>query len=368
MSTERLVETKSITWEELVEEHEKEVAFQNKYFFLPTFRAKALIEETRPILREGQEIISKEGVSKGVRTNISQMEIIYPFLLKKAGLVSEELPQWAVTEKINKGAITGEMLHKADAIFSVALHGIRGRLLSSYLHTFEEEDVGRIDHALSDIHIPLDADEEEIAAKLKIAWSRYRSILQEKEAVNLTLPNFGMVDPRAERRYKESFEIDEAANTLAEAWAKEAVKTNPMTWEFQRSESEEVINQREVLAAIKFMGPNLQFIARLDSTVRLKPTSDEEAEKKRKGGKVTSQVVDLKSGIQTIGSSLDAEIKNRQAQVMRVMTECFTAKYLTNYKSLAHKGSAFPMKANHDSRAGGKRVDLAGYRHIDLKT
>lgn len=357
-----------ITWEELTAKNDRMVAFQERYLVIPTFRAKQLVDETLPVLRKGQEIVYKEGATRGARTNISQIEVIYPFLLKKAGFIKEDLPEWAVRESLSKGAIVGQVLHKADAIFSVSLHGIRGKLLNSYLHSFEEEDIGRIAFALREIHIPRDADEEEIATKLKIAWSRYRSIYVEESALNVPLPNFGMVDPREERRFRKSLEVDETVNLLAEAWAKEAVRPEPMTWEFERRVGEEVINQREVMIAVKFNGPNIQFLACLDSVSRKRPTTNVAEKRKRASGKVKSQHVDFKSGSREVGSALDAEIGKRQAQVMRIITEMFTARYLRNYKSLGHKDSAFAMRAMHDSRAGEDRVDLAGYRNLDKET
>lgn len=367
MSLERATQGKYITWEELVEEHEREVAFQDKYFLIPTFRAKDLVEETMPILRRGQDLISKEGAIPGIRTNISQMEIIYPFLLEKAGLLKEEPPEWAVTESLNKAAIVGQQMHKADAIFSVALHGIRGPLLKSYLPSFEDEDVGRIDHALRYINIPKDADEEEVATQLKIAWSRYKSIYVEEEVVNLAFPGFGMVDPRKKRKFEKSLEIDRAVNDLAEVWAKEIVSPRPITWEFERPDGEEIVNQREVLSPIKFMGPNIQLIARFDSVARRRPTTDLDAEKKKATGKVRSQHIDFKTGTSEASSSLDAEIKRRQAQVMRVMIEKFTVRYLTDFKSLRKTDGAFAMRAKHDTKKGMDRVALSGNRYVDLE-
>lgn len=349
------------TWDQLIADHEREIAFQEKYIVIPTFQAKILVEETLPILRKAQEKVFKKEHQRGIRTNVSQIEIIYPYLLQKAGLVSEDLPEWAVSERVNEAVILGQVLHRADSIYSVALNGIKGNLLRSYLPTYSKEELDRIDFAVRDIHIPEDADQETVRDKMITAWARYRNQLRPPRAANLPLPGFGIVDPRKERAFEQSSEIDKQAYALAEAWAREAVKPTPITWEFQRGGS--VINQREVLAAIKFMGPNLQFIAKFDSIVRRRPT-----EGKKTSGKVRAQIVDLKTGSRETSSGLHAEIQKRQAQVMRVMVERFTSKYLTRFKSLKPRDYAFVMKAMHDSRALKGRVHLAGYRYFDQTT
>lgn len=347
------------TWEQLVADHERDVSFQDKYLLIPTFDAKVLVEETLPILRKGQEVLQSEKLPRtGIRTNISQIEIVYPFLLQKAGLLKDDLPTWAVTGEVQEERIIGEELHKADAIFSIVVQGIKDpRLMQSYLPEYSDEEIDRISYAVSDVSISPNASQQQIYDALFIAWGRYRNIITKKEDLAIPLPGMGFVDPLAEERFRKSLEIDKRVDVLIEAWTKELTRLKPATWEFEihgKEDEEEVVNQREIMAIVKFVGPNLQFVSRLDSVAR----------KRKKSEKVKSQHVDFKTGNNAASSTLDAEVKKRQSQVMRNITERFTSKYMTNFRSLVPRDKAFVMRARHDSKAFD-RVDICAYRYLD---
>lgn len=351
--------TAEYTWEMLVADHDRDVAFQEKYIYIPTFDAKVLMEKSEPVLRKAWEVARKETPQPGMRTTISQMEIVYPFLLQKIGLISSDIPEWAVGETVNKGSIIGTELHKADAIFSMVVQGIKGHnLLRSYLPSYSDEEMDAIAYAVGDVDVNKEMTRQGLIDSLVVAWSRYRNLILPKKYKDTPLPGLGIVDPREEDMFSQSLEVGEKVIVLAEAWARELLDPNPLTWEFVRRSDTQIVTQREVLAAIKFIGPNLQFIIRFDSLSRMR----------RKSDKVKSQQIDLKTGAQKVTSPLDAEIKKRQAQIMRVAAEKFTVKYMTKFRNLIPRDNAFVMRTFHDKEKGSERVDLSAYRYIDLET
>lgn len=141
---------------------------------------------------------------------------------------------------------------------------------------------------------------------------------------------------------------------LAKAWAKEVFKDEePMTWEFKKG----TLTQREIIVIDNM--ENLQFSARLDSVSRLQDTNKK---------KVTSQSVDLKTGIPFGQSTMMTEVSKRQFQTMRHLSERFAGKYLVDFKNLEPRREGFFLKTEPTSKAYNERVNFAGSRHINRDT
>lgn len=339
----------------------EEEAIQSEFIVLEPHGDKQLVEGTTPVVKQREKRVGKEERG-GTATNITQVETIYPALLEICKITQEPIPlRERERTGFSKPAVIGEQLHIADAIFSITLHQIKGNLVDSYLPSYEESELERIKIAVEDIEISRLAGEEEIRDALMIAWGRYRNLHvpeDQREYEDSPLPGFGLPDPREKDKFIRSQEIDEYAAKLAEAWAREAVKDEPMTWEFER-DPEKIINQREVSVSIKFKDPNLQVRGRFDSTSR-----------RVKSGKVRVQSIDLKTG-RRIGerelSPFEEEIRKRQSQLMFVMAERFTTRFMREFESLKPQ-RIYPMTTQHDSDAFEGRIALAGERYFDIET
>lgn len=333
---------------------DEQVVRQGKFMILPNFAVKRLLEGTRDKLALVQEIIHKEGPPKGFRTNISQIETIYPWLLQKEGFLEGPLPQWQKSYEINKPALEGTALHDADALFSVVTHGVEGPGVRYFLPNQKQAQVDRVRKTVSQVKLNDFSREDIVRDTLIRAWDNYKFQELPETNENIPLPGFGVVDSREEYQYMQSSSVDARIAQLASAWAREiAGNRRPMSWEFQRGS----LTQREVLIVLNLEGPNLQFVGKLDSISRRKP-----------GGKVSSQVLDLKTGKSDYSSALEQEVRRRQGQMMLIMAERFTARYLVEFKNLEPRSEAFFVSTYHDSMAYEDRVHLAGFRYLDKNT
>lgn len=338
---------------------------QVRFSPIPAFSAHELFEKTAEKMAFFNEIVNahEEEIPKATRTNVSQMEVIYPWLLYKSGQIGD------IKERANdpgeyeqKAAIFGEKLHMADILFSIIEQDIRGvGAISQMMPTASEELVAKLDEATALVKRGKVVSPEDLETRHNHAWTNFhmgrRDLLDAH--YNYNLPGFGMVDEGLRREILYSDELGDVGAMLAKARAKEYFNEEPMTWEFRT----DVLTQREVLVSIKFTAPNLQFNVRFDSVTRIL------VDKKR--GKVKAQSVDLKTGKRRTQNefwNLADEINLRQVQVSQVMGEAFTARFLRGYKSLETKEGIFPMRANHAAKNRSKRLDKVGFRWFDKKT
>jgi hypothetical protein len=330
----------------------EQVVLQERFHILPTFQAKTLIEGTLPILSRWQEIIRKKPELRGVRTNISQIEIIYPWLLHRTGLISEPLPEYGVKEGVNEASLTGILLHEVDGIYNAISRGITGDRVRMFFPTYKDEQILPIKEATSGLRLENGMKREDIEEVLIEAWKRYREKVIPIQVKELTLPGFGVAGPKEEEEFIEGPVVNQKAISLAAAWAREIAKEakRPLTWEF----ANRGITQREVLVALNLIGQKIQFIGKLDSVSR-----------RIDHRKVSSQFIDLKTGKSEFKSRMDQEIHKRQAQTMEVMAERFTAEYLLDYESLQPRREAFFVRTYHDSTAYRGRVNLVAFRYVD---
>lgn len=333
---------------------ERQVAFAT----LPVFSAMELIEATKPVLLVCENNVNPEKYIPATRTTISQLETIYPWILEKEGLLDRPLPVNEAGNGLNKDLIIGEKLHSADLLFSLIVQGVRGAdELRKVLPTLSQQEIEKYDMAVNDIGADKLGGEADIVDRMLHAWGKYHRLKDNSfYATNLTLAGFGVPDPKEVEEIYYGDEVDKLGMGLAKAWAREAVKNKPMSWEFVQG----AFSQREVQIGVKFIVPNLQFIGRLDSITRLLRGNKKEL--------VKSQIVDFKTGRNSRDyTGLEGEIKKRQEQVMQVMVERFTGKFLKGFNLEAER-KIFAFTTHHESRASVKRLDKAGYRWFDKQT
>jgi len=328
--------------------------FQYCQITQPVFQSRALMEGTKSTFTKGMEIIRKEDETTGFQTNVSQIEVFYPWILWKAGLINAPLPEKWISDSADTGTTLGDKLHKADILFNLIVDRVNVFEVSKRLPTYKPRDREPYQAAMIDIDLPLKASQEEIEDALIRAWTVLHSFRGFQEASDTPLFSEGFINPEKKNKVFYGDEVYALGLMLAKTWAREAVSPNPLTWEFEI----EAYTQREVATSMNFVGPRLQFFARIDSISRFGRT-------KRK---VNSQAVDLKTGtkIETRGLARDVEI--RQAQATRIAAERFVSRYLVGEGSLAPRDEAFFWRGDHRNRASIERLDMVGFRRFDKKT
>lgn len=323
----------------------------------PRFLAQDLFEASGPDLISYGIPIECE-IPPGTRTNVSEIEVIYPWLLGKLGIIDKPLveqPPWEDKTSV----IIGTKLHNADVLFTLLISGLRDRFLKGLLPTMTDGEVGHFAKVLSGIDSKKYQTKEELTSVLSEAWKNYHSDLDAFKPVTkisvqaIPMPGFGLEDPKQSREIYFSREVLQMGNLLAEAWAEQYFSENPLGWEF----SPKNLTQREVLTSVTFKPVGLTFIARFDSISR----------KLFSNKKVQSQITDLKTGHQIPKKGLAYEIMIRQQQVMQIMAERFTAKYLRNFKNLEIDKGIFRMSADHTNNASMERTNQVAYRWFDKK-
>ena len=340
----------------------QQVVVQEEFIRLPNFEAIALVENTRDLLAESQRIISMQEKPTGFQTTLTDMEVIYPWILHKTGLIDKLPSEMKVESSFRKSVVFGTQLHEADVLFNVLVLGLSGESIRFFLPNYRKPEVERMIAATEGLFIPDSAGPEEIEDILARAWFNYRSQATSPVPKNIPLAGFGLPGPEEENEFLKDPEIDRSALLLAKNWAREAVQERPMSWEFRK----DVLTQREVLVVYKFIGPLLQFVARLDCISREVDGRSEKGKKIK--GKVRAQVSDLKTGKPRKYQRLEAEVNRRQGQAMYVLAERFTAKYLTHYKNLVPRKEAFYGRGYHDSSVFRGRLSGAFFRHFNRES
>ena len=353
--------------DEFLGPQEEKIAIQDRFLVQPTFWEKEVIEGKKPKITRSKTIIRKEKEPGSVRTSISEIEVIYPWLLNKTGVIKGSLPEWGYSEKVEEASIAGLALHEADALFNCVFKGVKGNAVRSFFPNQKDIGVAPIINSVREVDLSNESSPSEAQEVFMKAWGLYLDdhdrILQ-GETQNLVLNDmrFGnifdrnSIEARSQRvrLYRES-EIYEVVELLAQAWAKEVAgkRKSPLTWEFERG----AITQREVLLVDNMKETGLQFTGRLDSISR--------RDDRRK---VRCHHIDLKTGRSEFNSPMEQEINLRQSQMMLHMAERFTALYLLEFESLEPRDEAFFVKTYPENLAFVGRIKLAGKRYFDKQT
>ena len=332
---------------------EAEVA-QHSFIEQPVFQSIALLEGTLPTYKKGMEIIREVDKISGFKTNVSQIEVFYPWILWKEGFIKTPLPEKWISDSADTGTTIGDKLHRADILFNLIVDRVDVQEVSKRLPSHKPVDLEPYQAAMEGTDLSIKAGQDEIEDVLTKAWTVFHSFKGYQEGVATPLFRQGFVVPEDKNKVYYGDEVYELGLLLAEAWARESVSPEPLTWEFEL----DAYTQREVMTSMNYIGPRLQFVARIDSISRFGRT------KKR----VNSQAVDLKTGtkIETRGLAKDIEI--RQAQATRIAAERFVSRYLVGEKSLAPRGEAFFWRGDHKNRAHIERLDMVAFRRFDKKT
>ena len=342
---------------------------QQKFASLPQFPSYELLEESSESLSLYNHLVSKEKIKPGTRTNLSQIETIYPWLLQKEGVI-ENLSEYSKSnqirsEEMEKAALYGTKLHQADVLFSLVTQISNGRQsmpIEQFLPTERNEQLlSQLRSAVYNVGYGNIKNIEDLEHRLLKAWTNYH-LLSEPENIaakksgivfNLPLENFGMHDPRKTRDTWVNKELGEIGARLAKAHAREFYNEESALWCFHP----DGLTQKEVMISLNFRTCKLSFNIRIDSITRMWDSN-------RK--KVQAQTVNLKTGVKRELQGIEAEIKKRQNQIELIAAESFVNKYMRGdvdkrIKSLtpAEKGS-FYMGVNSDSSGLEKRFNLAG--------
>lgn len=335
--------------EEWFKKRKENLVRQSKFSPLPTFVEK----DDKPVLSESEEVIYKER-KKAIATNLSNMEVLIPWLYEKAGFIEGELVSVDRSTHVERLSIVGQELHEAESLFSAILQKNNGLFAEEVLPTNDDELILRIEEASQGLTASQHDGEQLVRKNLISAWGKFCDISKEQEPENHTLPGFGLMDPTEKKELKYNEEVRNLGNKLAARWAKEICKDKPMSWEFR----ENALTQREVMIAVKFDLANLMFRSRLDSVSRIIDSH----------GLVKAQIIDLKTGQKQDKEGLRAEVDKRQKQLIQVLLEEFTASYLLNFKNLESNKGIFYLKTKQGVRRQSDRLNMMGYRYFDKNT
>ena len=325
---------------------------QTKFEELPVFDSLRLLEGARSVISYGEMTIEKR--EKGVRTNVSNIEVLLPFFLDKMGLIKGRLEGESGFMKDPTAAIIGSHLHNIDALLSLVANRSTGTLVKSVFPTYTPKERLSFEHATDDI---ISFERGNLFELMTGAVANYKEIYLKNKAAQFGQPPlFPGVKSNIEREIEviTDPQTGESEKRLIDSWASEFMKSNPLTWEYRN----DVLLQREVDIVLNLANEGLQFTGRLDSIVRLE----------RMDKLVVSQITDFKTGKARVKTDLEKEIALRQILMMRLMAEWFTARFLVGRKSLNMETSAFIFKKNFGNKTVERRLDQFAYRRFDKNT
>jgi len=324
---------------------------QGRWIEQPVFTSLALIEGTKSKFEEGLRIIHEIPETKGFQTNVSQIEVFYPWLLQKLELIKIPLPEMGIFDSADTATTIGDKLHRADILFNLICDRVDPMQVPDFLPSHKTQAVAIYQAAMEGRVLSNNAGRDEIEEALTSAWITFHTERGHLGVSNTPLFERGFVNPQAKEDIFYGDEVFEKGKTLAKAWAREVTSYEPITWEFDK----DAFTQREVLTSMNYQGPKLQFIARIDSISRFGKIKK----------KVESQVIDLKTGKKPQNRGLRQDIEIRQAQVTRVSAERFVSKYSVGGGGyLKARQEAFYWAGDHTNRAHLERTGLVGYRRF----
>jgi hypothetical protein len=264
-----------------------------------------------------------------------------------------------------KAALYGTKLHQADVLFSLIAqlsHGRQKIPIEELLPTENNQqllkDYQSAAYRVSHGNV---VDGDDLLNRFMNAWTSYH-LLTEPDIVDVNssgkafarpLPGFGLPEPEEIRQTWTSDELHDLGVKLARAYVSEYCHEDPLAWTF-RSDS---LSQKEVLVALNFSGPNLQFIIRLDDVTRLWNNRNKHVE---------AQTLNLKTGQRRELQGLEAEIQKRQKQIELIAGERFVNQFMKGNRAgkiislKPQEKGIFFMKVNNDSRLLERRLNLAG--------
>jgi len=300
---------------------------------------------------KGLEIIRKSDIAHGFQTNVSQIEVFYPWILQKLELIKAPLPEMGIFDSADTATTIGDKLHRADILFNLICDRVDPRQVPDFLPSHNAQEVAIYQAAMEGMVLPDNAGRDEIEEALTSAWMKFHTERGHLGVSNAPLFERGFVDPQAKADVFYGDEVFEKGKTLAKAWAREATSYEPITWEFDK----DAFTQREVLTSMNYHGPRLQFIARIDSISRYGKIKK----------KVEAQVIDLKTGKKPQNRGLRQDIEIRQAQLTRISAERFVSRYSVGGGGyLKARQEAFFWGGDHTNRAHLERTGLVGYRRF----
>ena len=322
---------------------------QTKFEELPVFDSLKLLEGARSVISYGDVTVEKR--ERGVRTNVSNIEVLLPFFLDKMGLIKGRLEGESGFMKDPTAAIIGSHLHNIDALLSLVANRSTGTLVKSVFPTYTPKERLLFEYATDDIVL---FDKRNLSELMTMAVANYKEIYLKNKTVQFGQPPlFPGVKSNIEREIEviTDPQTGESEKRLIDSWASEFMKSNPLTWEYRN----DVLLQREVDIVLNMTNEGLQFTGRLDSIVRL-DTADK---------LVVSQITDFKTGKARVKTDLEKEIDLRQILMMKLMAEWFTARFLVGRKSLNMETSAFIFSNHPGNRAAARRLNQFAYRRFN---
>lgn len=362
----------SLEW--FMQNENKKYDQQGAFAALPTFDARELLKKTQETLHQYRVLISREHREPGTRTNISQIETIYPWLLQQEGLIDGlEQRKWK-GDAGDRAALYGSKLHEADVVFSLVIQrgfGRPGLPVEQIVPTEKNKAKLKLYDGVTRYLQPgRIRDQHDLETRLLLAWSNYH-MLSEPEGVQMTkqdniyslpLPQMGLPDPEEKRELWRSEEMLEIGSRMAQAVAQQCFSEYPLTWEFRH----DTLSQREIMVSLNFSAARLSINQKLDSVTRLWNAGSKFVE---------AQSVNLKTGSQRAHEGLEAEIHRRQKQLEQIGTEHFLSKYMRGGKNKKIQsleplvgGGAFHAKINHNNTRISRRTNFVGNRWFNQGT
>ncbi|MCL4359765.1 hypothetical protein M1555_00720 [Patescibacteria group bacterium] len=292
-----------------------------------------------------------------IPTNVSQIETLYPRLLKFMGFPVNVPVHSVLSDEAEIAGSVGKHLHIADAMNSMITQGAYGAHAVPHLGNSgkkRSKDADHVVEATRGLVRTYAADEEELFSLYVKAWERYLALLG-GELVFDPVPLFGgygLYDPRVEARIVSGGELREYGIRLARAWSRVVAEGGYGFLEFRKDNS----TDREILVMLN-LDCGLQIRVRLDSiSYALYPDVG-----------VATQSYDLKTGYQDPNTNLAAEIQFRQAQVMQLAAETMTLHHYADPDDKKKRSAKNIFTIDH-REIHYMGVSSTGYRFFDKTT
>lgn len=293
---------------------------------MPLFKELEILEGKRPVVKEGEVAVSPDR-RKRFRINISSIEKIIPFIAYKEGLIPELQPM-DKGPKNEEAIIYGKLLHEADALFNLISQGHTGEITDIGLPTYTDQELEPYQRATDGIVLDEGAGKDQILDAFLTAWDRF--FRPPDTTYNLSLEGLGVTDPRDLKRIRTSDTSYELGRKLAVLWAEQASDRRNRMWEFRQS----AFTEREVSVTFIPADVNLVISTKFDFISRLT----------NRGGKVTTQIGDLKTGKFWEHQDLYGEVLRVQAQLMLLMAEKYTVEGLDQRVNLEKRGRDYILR------------------------
>ncbi len=303
-------------------------------------------------------IFKENPPQSGTRLSISQVEGALPWILKRLNY-DIDLPRPPSEKQLKKSyesSVIGSALHEASVLYSLLL--LKAKLpedqpvdvptiAATCLPSYKEEKLSPFIRAVQETPDFHEISEDGAIVMLVDAWERFR---KDPELATVTdmdplIKTMDFKDHVRELDIRKSKEVREAGIHLAHYYANlAATPDSKIPW---YSEVMVILNLRS----------GLQITGRLDG---LTPYKDENEEQK-------VQVTDLKTGRKKIDNLVASEVHKWQSEIMIVLSERFTAKYMKEGKLERQDEPFLLINIDHFSKTGNGMVNL-NYNWFDKET